>query len=221
MNTALVLLEQEITSDIDTRLSSISSIKTLTSRYNLLDYDKDLLLQHSIPMIYSIWEGFIQQTFQIYIRTLNKLELSFDTLCKPMIIFHLENKFKQFAEYPKKLDKKLLFFKQLNQFYHAEKININPIVNTESNVGFAILNKILAEFNLEKIQEYPEPKYSLKDELDKFLLKIRNNIAHGQNSILVTTNDITRAAKLVTLLMDLVFERIKEGFINQTYLEST
>ncbi|MDQ7091731.1 MAG: MAE_28990/MAE_18760 family HEPN-like nuclease [Methylococcales bacterium] len=122
MNTALVLLEQEITSDIDTRLSSISSIKTLTSRYNLLDYDKDLLLQHSIPMIYSIWEGFIQQTFQIYIRTLNKLELSFDTLCKPMIIFHLENKFKQFAEYPKKLDKKLLFLNNLINFIMLKKL---------------------------------------------------------------------------------------------------
>jgi len=218
MNTALVLLDQEITSDIETRLSSMSSIKTLTSRYNLLDYDKNLLLQHSIPMIYSIWEGFIQQAFQIYIRTLNRLELSFNTLCKPMLIFHLENKFKQFTEYPKRLNKKLLFFEGLNQFYHTEKININPVVNTESNVGFAVLNKILAEFNLETIPEYHEPRYSLKDELDKFLLKIRNNIAHGQNSIVVTTNDITRAIKLVTLLMDLVFERIRNGFIGQTYL---
>jgi len=218
MNTALVLLDQEITSDIETRLSSMSSIKTLTSRYNLLDYDKNLLLQHSIPMTYSIWEGFIQQAFQIYIRTLNRLELSFNTLCKPMLIFHLENKFKQFTEYPKSLNKKLLFFKGLNQFYHTEKIDINPVVNTESNVGFAVLNKILAEFNLETIPEYHEPRYSLKDELDKSLLKIRNNISHGQNSIVVTTNDITRAVRLVTLLMDLVFERIRNGFIGQTYL---
>jgi hypothetical protein len=30
-----------------------------------------------------------------------------------------------------------------------------------------VLNRILSDFNVEKIPEYPEPQYSLKDELAK------------------------------------------------------
>ena len=210
-------LEQEIISDIQVRLNSMSSIKTLTSRYSFLEHDKDLLLQHSIPMIYSIWEGFIQQAFQVYIRILNTLELTCDTLCKPILIFHLENKFKQFTEYPKNINKKSTFFNELNRFYHIGKVDINPIINTESNVGFNVLNKILTEFNLKNIQEYPEKKYSLKEKLDDHLLNKRNRIVHGE-TISVSIDNIMEAVELVTRLMDLVFERIKNGFIDKTYL---
>ncbi|MEY4768891.1 MAG: hypothetical protein RL637_1530, partial [Pseudomonadota bacterium] len=78
----------------------------------------------------------------------------------------------------------------------------------------------LITFNLEKISEYPEPRYSLKQELDMFLLKARNSIAHGQNSIIIQREDLNRAIKLVETLMDLVFEKIMDGFNNRTYLHT-
>lgn len=226
MATDPTLLEQEILSDIEERRELMSRIKLLCPRYGFSLEDEELFLNYSIPIVYSIWEGFIQTSFQIYIRELNKLNLNINNICFPILIHHIESKFPQFKQYPEndKLKKKVNFFDKLGQFYQCNTLEISAKVNTESNVGFKVLNRILTDFHLETIPEYletipeyPEPRYSLPDELDKFLLKIRNSVAHGQNSIVVNREDLERAIKLVERLMDLVFERIKTGFTNNSY----
>lgn len=212
------MLEQEIRSDIDERQKLILQIKTLYLRYEFTEKDEQLFLMYSIPTIYAIWEGFVQTAFQTYIQELNKLNLTINTICKPILVYHIENSFKQFREYPERFNGKVAFFDKLNVFYSAEFIDITQAVNTESNVGFDVLNKILKTFNLENVSEYPEPRYSLSQELDNFLLKIRNAVAHGQNSIVVNREDLDRAIKLINILMDLVLEKIIKGFENRSYL---
>ena len=222
MATDPTLLEQEIMSDIDERRDLMSRLKALSPRYHFLPEDEALFLNYSIPIVYSIWEGFIQTSFQIYIRELNKLNLKISDICYPILIYHIESEFPQFKQYPEKdnLSKKVKFFEKLGQFYQSNTLEISANVNTESNVGFKVLNRILKDFKLDTILTHPEPNsnYSLQDDLDKFLLKIRNNVAHGQNSIVVHREDLDRAIKLVDRLMYLVFERIKTGFINKSYL---
>ncbi|MFM6205615.1 MAE_28990/MAE_18760 family HEPN-like nuclease, partial [Planktothrix sp.] len=188
------LLEQEIMSDIEERRELMSRIKALCPRYNFSSEDEELFLNYSIPIVYSIWEGFIQTYFQIYIRELNKLNLNINNICHSILIYHIESEFPQFKQYPEKdkLIRKVNFFEKLGQFYQCNTLEISPKVNTESNVGFKVLNRILTDFNLETIPEYPEPQYSLRDDLDKFLLKIRNSVAHGQNSIVVKREDLER-----------------------------
>jgi hypothetical protein len=139
----------------------------------------------------------------------------------------MESTFRQFKQYPnpksdedkpKIVKKKVDFFNALGLFYKSNTLQIHPNINTESNVGFNVLNRILNDFNLEKIPPH-ENNYSLKDELGK-LLQIRNAVAHGQkSSIVVNREDLERAIKLVDKLMDLVFERIKNGFIEKSYLK--
>jgi len=51
-------------------------------------------------------------------------------------------------------------------------------------------------------------------------LQIRNSVAHGQKSAIgVNREDLERAIKVVDKLMELVFERIKTGFIERSYLK--
>ncbi|PPJ62267.1 MAE_28990/MAE_18760 family HEPN-like nuclease [Cuspidothrix issatschenkoi] len=222
MTNQITLLEQEIMSDIEERRELMSWLKLLCARYGFSNTDEELFLYYSIPIVYATWEGFIQTSFQIYVRELNKLELTIDQVCDSIIIYHIESKFPQFKQYPdaEKFKKKVNFFNKLGVFYKTNPLEINPNINTESNVGFKVLNRILTDFNLDKIPEYPEPRYSLEEELDKFLLKIRNTVAHGQqSSIVVKREDLERAIKLVDKLMDLVFDRIKTGFINRSYLK--
>lgn len=220
MATDPTLLEQEIMSDIVERRKLMSRIRALCPRYGFSPEDEALFLNYSIPIVYSIWEGFIQTSFQIYIRELNKLNLKISDICYPILIYHIESEFPQFKQYPEKdkLNKKVIFFDKLGLFYKCNALEISAKVNTESNVGFNVLNRILKDFNLETILTHPEPNYSLQDDLDKFLLKIRNSVAHGQNSIVVDREGLDRAIKLVDRLMDLVFEKIKTGFINKSYL---
>jgi hypothetical protein len=218
MNIELTFLEQEIISDIEERKILMSQIRLLCPRYGFSEEDEQLFLNYSIPIIYSIWEGFVETSFQTYIRELNKLELDVNNVCKQILVYHIESTFKQFKEYPEKIDNKIKFFGQLNSFYQSQKFEIYTPINTESNVGWKVLNRILTNFNLEKIPAYTEPKYHLAEELDKFLLDIRNRVAHGQNSVVVNREGLERAIKLVELLMDLVCDRIVTGYAAKTYL---
>ena len=225
MTNQITLLEQKIMSDIEERRELMSRLRLLYVRYGFSQRDEELFLYHSIPIIYSIWEGFIQTAFKTYVQELNKLELSIDDVCNPILIYQIESTFPQFKQYPDtdKFHKKVNFFNKLGMFYKTNHLEIDPKkFNTESNVRFDVLNRILSDFNIEKIPEYPEPGsgYSLVKELDKFLLDKRNTIAHGQEgAILVTREDLERAIKVVDKLMDLVFERIKTGFIEKSYLK--
>lgn len=212
-NERLTILEEDILSDIAERKTLMLQTKTLYHRYGFSSNDEHFFLNYSIPIIYSIWEGFVQTSFQTYVREINRLGLSIDTVCKPILVYTAESKFRQFKQYPEKVNQKIAFLDKLNLFYKTEIFEINPNVNTESNVGYKVLNRIMSEFNLDKIPAYPQPNYSIEDELDKFLLKIRNGVAHGNNAIVVKREDLDRAISLVEILMELVFENIKKGFL--------
>jgi len=229
MSNEISILEQEVLSDIDERINLMSRIRLLSTLYNFSEADKQLFLNYSMPIIYSIWEGFIQSALQTYIRSLNRLRLSPDDICDRILVYHMEAEFLQFKQYPrsmnredqsKKTEQKVKFFVKLKRFYSSGILEINANVNTESNVGFSVLNRILGDFNLAEISEFPLPRYSLKVELDQSLLRIRNAVAHGQDgqdSVIVKLEDLERAIILVDRLMDLVFESIKDGFINESY----
>jgi hypothetical protein len=217
MTANLTILEEDIKSDIDERQQLMLQIKTLYLRYQFNEKDEKLFLIYSMPAIYAIWEGFIQSTFKTYVQEINKVNLSVDTVCKPILCYHIENSFKQFREYPKDHKRKVTFFDKLGDFYSSDYIEITRIINTESNVGFDVLNRLLSAFNLEKIPEYLEQRYSLKKELDEKLLGIRNKVSHGQDSIIVNRNDLDESIKLVNILMELVLERTKTGFSSQSY----
>jgi hypothetical protein len=209
-------LEQELISEIDERRDLMLRLKVLLKRLKL-EQDKQLFLSYSIPIIYSVWEGFVKIAFEIYIKELNKLNLSINNVCDSIFVYYMESRVPQLRNYPQDFKGKVKLFNNLEKIYANNAFNINPVVNTESNVNFNVLNRLLGEFNLKKIDDYIESKYSLANELDGFLLKIRNAIAHGDKSIVVSEEELIRSILLVERLMDLVFERIRDGFIAESY----
>ncbi len=180
MTANLTILEQDIRSDIGERQQLMLQIKTLYLRYQFNERDEKIFLSYSMPAIYAIWEGFIQTSFKTYVQEINKINLSVNTVHKQILCYHIENSFKQFKQYPKNYNKKVAFFDKLGEFYGADIIEITRTINTENNVGFDVLNRLLAAFNLEKIPDYYEQRW-LKNELDERLLRIRNQVAHGQD----------------------------------------
>ena len=149
------MLTKEIKSDIKEREGLMLKIKTFPLRYTLSECDETLYLKHSIPTIYAIWEGFIQTSFKSYIRELNKLNLTVETIHSEILVYHMGNSFSQFKNFPEEKKGKHNFFYKLKDFYRAERFEITPTVNTQSNVGFAVLNKILGAFHLEQIKPHP------------------------------------------------------------------
>jgi len=137
-----------------------------TRRYNLSQKHLEIFAVQSITMIYSIWEGFIQQAFQLYITELNSKEIEFKNFRDEIVIFHIENTFKQLREYPEKENRKVKFYSELNNFFSNKYHSLYSQINTENNVSFEILNKILKSFCLKPFDEhwknYRHPNPNLK-----------------------------------------------------------
>jgi hypothetical protein len=217
-----MLAFDDITEDIVWRSEQLLIAKTLPHTYNYSDLHKEFLIKYSIPTIYAIWEGFVQHSFQIYVRELNKLSLSKNDFCINILAHSVDSSFPQLKEYPIIFDGRIKFISKLND-YLQEEFRISSIIKTESNVELEMINKILHRFNLKPIPSHPY-KQQLKD-----LLKYRNRISHGDNSLVISKDNIddfkTRIDNFVSLienLMQEVFLRINIGYnVDKSHLKSS
>jgi hypothetical protein len=212
---------------IEERISVLFEIERaiFTNRYSLSSKHKDIFSTQSISMIYSLWESFIQKSFNLYIDEINKFSVDFHDFCDEIVIHHMENSFKQFKEYPENNNKKVKFFTSLRVFHNSSNCSISRVVNTESNVGFNVLNKLLKSFALEKFSEhwkgYTHPNPNLKDSLELFL-RLRNAVAHGGDLTSEEKIDQKVYERFKKLVIDLMYEiRLKmlHGLKHKTFLK--
>lgn len=195
-----------------------------TGRYKMSKRHLDIFTVQSISMIYSLWEGFVQQSFQMYIQYINSLEIDFNLLSHEIVVFHMDNQYKQFYSYPSKTAGKIKFYEGLEEHFIKRYHEIYPRVDTESNVGFEVLNKLLKQFSLELFPEhwgkYTYPNASLKQTMQTFL-RYRNGIAHGGD--ITSEEKVTREVyvKYKNLVIDLMYElheKFMDGIKKSTYL---
>ncbi len=125
----------------------------------------------------------------------------------------------------KKVRQKIAFFHKLDAHFSEKKHDIFQAVNTESNVGFRVLNKLLSQFSLQEFPEhwgqYTYPNSNLKEILDTFL-RYRNGVAHGgdiSSEEKITQDVYEKYRKLVNDLMYALHDKFLEGIANQTYMK--
>jgi hypothetical protein len=193
-----------------------------TKRYSLSVNHKEIFSAQSISMIYSVWEGFIQDAFTLYIDEINSEVTSFYELSDEILIHCMENEFKQFYDYPTKNNKKVFFFNNLKDFYSLDAPQvISRVVNTESNVSFSVLNKLLRRFSLKEFPEhwesYTHPKPNLKETMN-LLLKLRNEVAHkGSLAYKIDQDTYIRYKDLVISLMYETSQKMINGLQDKTF----
>ena len=194
-----------------------------TKRYNLSKKHSDILSIQTIPMIYSIWEGSIQKMFQLYISYLNDLNIEISSFNDGIHSFHMLNTYKQFNNFPTKAHLKSAFFNTLENHYNNTNTELYSIVNTESNVGLKVLNKLLETFGLETFLprwgSYDHPNKTLKEMLNDFL-RYRNGISHGgdiSSEEKVTQIIYTKYRKLIIDLMYEIHNRMIDGIEKESY----
>lgn len=200
----------EIVEDINWRTSELASLRTIPFRYKLTTNHKNLLIKYTAPSIYSIWEGYIKNTFDLYIRELNNLNLTADLTNRNLLTHILSSYDKLCLENPRMNFKKKLEFVNFYQEKIGQPLIINNKLPTKSNIDFDVVNEILLRFNIDLLP------ITYKPSLNK-LLKFRNSIAHGDSSIPVSRDDIGEFATLVIDLMTEIFTKLEISYLNQKY----
>ncbi len=202
------MLISEIQEDINWRISEISNIKTIPLRYRILESHKETLILYSIPSLYSIWEGFVKNAFQLLTSFLNKLGIQPNQVHINILTHAIENECNLGNE-RKHFEKKIGLVESTINIYDSI-LNIKQGIPTESNVNHKVINKILERFNIKSLDEkYEKP-------LNRLLL-FRNKIAHGENSIKVTKQDVDDFSLLIEDLMYDLLLLIEEYLKKEEY----
>lgn len=219
--------EEAIIELIDESLENLREIERIifTKLYGLSDKHFSILALQSVAMLYAVWERYIQKIFCYYIEYINSLKNSYASYDVHILKYNNEVVFKQFKEYPTNLKRQLSFHEQLTNYYLGnDYIELKSIIDTESNVGFDVLNKLLRQFSLEEFPErcdkYDYPLPTLKESLGK-LLYLRNTIAHGgdlMSNDKITKDDYAFYRELVMNLMYAIVEKLHNGISGKTYL---
>ena len=187
---------EEIVADIDWRTAELATLKSIPIKYSFRPDHKDIHIKYTIPAIYAIWEGFVKTCFTIYSNHLNTLSIKRDEISTALLAHQLDSEC-DFNNPRQNFDSKVRLASTLDSLLQVV-INIKPSVPTESNVNLKVLNKILERFCISPIKE------SYEKDLNK-LLKFRNTIAHGENSIIVNMTHVTEFITLVeNLMLDIV-----------------
>lgn len=186
-----------------------------TKRYELSETHYKLFSTNSISILYSMWEGYVQNLFGLYIDEINKEEISFFELSNNLIVFCKERNFRQLKEYPNKIGQKISYIKKLKTFYSNDVHQIPRVVDTESNIGFDVLNRLLENFSLETYPEnweaHKHPKPNLKENLKTFL-RLRNTVSHGGELLPNESIDQNMYNRFKKLSLDLMYD-IREKMI--------
>jgi hypothetical protein len=107
----------------------------------------------------------------------------------------------------------------IESFLNNQSFNIkiiNNVVNTESNLGFEVLENIITKFDIKVIDTIKVQKFRINQ-----LLNDRNAIAHGKNKFYYTTNKINREITKTIDTLDAVIELIeviKKNIIDKSEL---
>lgn len=208
----MIKLEEELLYEIDWRTNELSMIRTIPILCNCSDKQKDILERYSVVAIYSIWEGFVVKSFNLYLREINNLKLTCKELNLNIVTHDIFIKYGLNEEQQKHFPNKTQFI--TNIFDYTERpVIISTKIPTGSNVDFKVINKILKHFNLELLSEI-----DFKNRLEK-LLFYRNNIAHGECSVSINQDIIRDFNTTVIEAMHEVTIRIINGFVHKKYLQ--
>lgn len=207
--------------------SNIYNIEKLiyTGRYSFLPRDFKVMSKQSIVILYSLWEGFVQEVFQIFLKEVNANVNSLYQLNEDFMLSQVEDSFKQFQNYPSKEESRKKFHKRLNEFLLEENHELNTVVNCKNNVEIDVLNKLFKTYGMEAIpykwKQYSYPNNDLKQVMKDFL-HYRNNQAHGNRVTADVVIEHSEFEIYKNVVIDLLYEtsrKLEECLSSKTYLK--
>lgn len=206
-------IQEELAADIDWRNAELAELRVILHKAHLTPVQRETYIRYIVPAIYAIWEGFVKKSIGLYSKEIYNSNVSLVSLHENLLT-HAITMDDKLA-----LDRARTNFKTQKEFslYISDFLNkefpIDGKIPTKSNINSEVLSDILERFNLGVIEK------KLKSKLDK-LLKFRNTIAHGDNSIPVKEENIDEFISLVQDLMVVIFDKIDYAVINKTYKKS-
>lgn len=179
-------------------------------KVNPSNVDQNLWCRMCVPMIYAHWEGYIVSSLRVLLDHLNSLSLSAAQLPTRLVVVGLGDAYR-FLSGKQSFEQRINFTDKFRQLIHAT-VKFQKKIDTRSNLKSDVLADLclMYGFDYEKFR-------SLLPDIDR-LVHIRNSIAHGENSFVLTPENIEKYIKSVNLGIDIFREEIELFLIKEEYL---
>ena len=231
---SLEKLFEEVESELTWRKNEIRFFRNQLTNLKR-ESDRRRYRKSMVVMLYSHFEGFTKAAFRAYVDEINRQELKIERLNFQLQAAALVSDFRAFSDPRRKSD---IFRKKASDdgklhriFRQAElmesldgirnstaEIPGEDVVDTESNLSFIVLKKILYRLGME-----PGTLGDLKGTLSK-LLSYRNSIAHGVFISGVDADDYTDLESDIFSAMDeirrLIYKAARERNFERTPVSS-
>ena len=170
-------LSARLATDLTWRKKELSEMKSLIEAKNVSGQRHKVLVRSGVCILYSHWEGFVKLAANSYLEYVISKKLTYQELSSNFLALAMKEKLKE----AKETNKPSLYI-PVCEFFLSElnKRSILPkdVISTGSNLSSDILKEITyilgIDFSI----------YSTKSRvIDTQLLKTRNEIAHGEDSV--------------------------------------
>lgn len=195
-----------------------------------IDIDAEEKILETKPLIlflYAHFEGHAKLMLTVYVKTLNNCQLECKNLTFPLIASSLHSEFgalknaskthplfpKTYEPNLKELGRRVEFFENLNEILSQKlELNIDNIVDTESNLKPIVLKKIFFRlgFDLTRIDDNDFSKIQR-------LLKLRNGIAHGSQMDGISFNEYKQIKDIIWKILREIKNLIIDYLSNEKF----
>lgn len=165
-----------------------------------------------IPMIYAHWEGYCVATFRLVADHINNQRLPYKSLINTLFTYSQKSTY-DYLKGKQSFEQRCKFSTKFIQILNGDSITIDKKLDAKSNLNFKIFKEFFQIFDI----EIEHLKESYNRELDR-LVRVRNSIVHGENSIVVDDEMIMKYINLVTELFDQVLLIFSDFLLNQKFI---
>lgn len=203
---------EEIYSSREWRIHELENLKLIAMKHFYKE-DVNLAIQYyrmCIPYIYAHWEGYIVETFRLLIEYLNGLDLEKQKVIPELQTFAVLKNLRPLAG-KQGFEQCQQFVVQFGNDYKRPLLISYDNFSTNSNLNYKQLTTIFLWFGLDvQLDSYKSNINSLVNQ--------RNRIAHGENSINISFEAISKYIEDINAIFDVLLLAIENYVSDERYL---
>ena len=205
-------LSYRLANDLTWRKKELSAMKSLIEAKNVSDHKHKALVRSGVCILYSHWEGFVKLAANSYLEYVISKKLTYQELSSNFLALAMKEKLKD----AKETNKPSLYIPVCDFFlYELDQRCSLPkdAISTTSNLSSEILKEITCTLGIDF------SLYSTKSTLiDTKLLKTRNEIAHGEDSVFDRDEYIYLHTTVIEML-NIFRNQIENAAINKKFMQ--
>tara|TARA_B110000211_G_C13939914_1_gene491163 strand:- start:251 stop:871 length:621 start_codon:yes stop_codon:yes gene_type:complete len=179
-------------------------------KVNALEVEDGLWFRMCVPMIYAHWEGYVSSSLKILIEHLNKLNLTPSDIPSKLVVIGLGDTYKTLSG-KQSFEQRIKFTNTFKELFE-KVIKFNKKIDTKSNLRSNVLEELCTMF------DFDFSKFKHCTSVIDRLVNVRNSIAHGENSFVITADNIQLYIDNVNTAMDLFLNEINNFLSEEKYL---